>query len=198
MFPTITFIQNPLIQKFIGGIYALLLAFIAVITQNIHSLVLSICLVVFFMVGDFASGIFASRRVYKLGIESSKLRWSVAKYAVYCFFIIGTLVIGVFLHLIECFSEDVDIYTKSSLLTYTLSFIKFQMYFVSWIEAVSIVENLRSVYPQNVYLKGIHYVLVVDIRRLIPHFSSFLKEVKTKDINNLNQEDNEKETTNNP
>lgn len=191
MFPTATFIQNPLVQKVIGGVYALLLAFIAVITQNIHSLVLSICLVVFFMVGDFASGIFASKRVHKLGIECSKLRWSVAKYAVYCFFIIGTLVIGVFLHLIECFSEDVDIYTKSSLLTYTLSFIKFQMYFVSWIEAVSIVENLRLVYPENVYLRGLHYVLVVDFRKLIPHFSSFLKEIKTKDMDKLNPEDND-------
>ena len=191
MFPTVTFIQNTLVQKFIGGIYAIVLAFIAVITQNIHSLVLSICLVVFFMVGDFASGIFASKRVHKLGIESSKLRWSVAKYAVYCFFIIGTLVIGVFLHLIECFSEDVDIYTKSSLLTYTLSFIKFQMYFVSWIEAVSIVENLRLVYPKNMYLRGLHYVLVVDFRKLIPHFSTFLKEVKTKDMDKLNSEDND-------
>jgi len=184
-------------QKFILWFYALVSTAIAVITKNIDGLIYSILLVCIFMSGDFFVGIWASRKAKKIGVQSSKLRWSTAKYSVYCFFVIATLIIGSFLHIIDSIIEDKDILAKSNILVYTLRFMQVQMIFITWIEAVSIVENFRRVYPDNTFLKGLHYVLVVDVRKKIPKFSNFLKEEKSKDFDNHSNNSNSQSNGNN-
>ena len=185
-------IQHPTCQNILAWFYALGAALISIFTESLRSLVTSIILVLFFMTGDFLSGIFASRkakeRKKRKQIESSKLRWSAAKYAVYVFFVIGTLIAGILIHAIHCFNEGLEITTKSTILNYTLTFLIAQMIFITWIEAISIIENFRLVYPEDKFLKGLHYVLLVDFGRLIPHFSKYLKEEKSKDLDKLNED----------
>lgn len=186
-----SFIQHPTCQNVLVWIYALCATLFSIFVESLRSLVVSIALVVFFMIGDFCTGIYASKRVRNEGVQSSKLRWSVAKYAVYIFFVIGTLIIGIGLHAIHCFNKHLDINTHSQILEWTLTFLVAQMIFISWIEIVSVIENLRLVYPKDQYLKGLHYLFVVDFKKMIPHFSKYLKEEKNKDFDNLNNNTNE-------
>lgn len=182
-------------QKVLVWMYSFFTAYFSVFTDSIKGSLIAIALVLFFMAGDFISGIWASKKYRKISIQSSKLRWSAAKYAVYCFFIIGTIIIGSFLHLMICIFDGIDIKEKTNVLYWTLNFIKAQMLFITWIEAVSIIENFRLVYPENLFLKGLHYVLLFDVAKLIPKFSNFLKENKSKELDVFNKNkknDNEK------
>jgi len=179
----------PTAQKILAWLYSIFAAYFSVISDNVKGSAVAIMLVLFFMAGDFVSGIWASKRAKKIGMQSSKLRWSAAKYAVYCFFIIGTIIIGSFIHLMECFHSGIDVRTKTTILLWTLDFVKFQMLFITWIEAVSIVENFRLVYQENLFLKGLHYVLLFDIAKLLPKFSNFLKENKSKELDKQNIEE---------
>jgi hypothetical protein len=163
--------------------------------DNLQGTVTAVILVLIFMAGDFISGIWASKRVKKIGVQSSKLRWSAAKYAVYCFFIIGTIIIGSFLHLIYCFHEGTDIKVSTYILMWTLRFIMAQMIFITWIEAVSIVENFRLVYPNDTFLKGLHYLLVFDLVKRIPKFANFLKENKCKELEEPDKEEMKEDET---
>lgn len=195
-------LQSPVIQNVLAWIYALSATLMSIFLQSLKSLVVSILLVVFFMVGDFLAGIFASRkakeRKKRKQIESSKLRWSAAKYAIYVFAFIGTLVAGILIHTVYCFNEGIEVTSKSYILSWTLSFLMGQMIFITWIEAISIVENLRLVYPDDKFLKGLHYVLLVDFGKLIPHFSKFLKEEKSKELDKINNTEEHEETINHP
>lgn len=110
----------------------------------------------------------------------------------------GTLITGILIHTIHCFNDGLEITTKSYILNWTLTFLIAQLIFIAWIEAISIVENLRLVYPDDKFLKGLHYVFLVDFGKLIPHFSKFLKEEKSKELDKtINTDDNE-ETINHP
>lgn len=195
-------VQNPICQNILAWIYALCAALMSIFFESLRSLVVSIALVVFFMIGDFFTGIFASKkakeRKKRKQIESSKLRWSAAKYAIYVFFVLGTLIAGILIHAIYCFNDGLEITTKSYILNWTLTFLIAQMIFITWIEAISIVENLRLVYPDDKFLKGLHYVLLVDFGKLIPHFSKFLKEEKSKELDKISNTEENEETINHP
>ena len=181
-----SFIQHPTCQNVLAWLYALCATLFSIFAESLRSLTVSIALVMFFMIGDFFTGIFASKRARKESIQSSKLRWSVAKYGVYVFFVVGTLVAGIGIHAIHCFNKHLDINTQTQILDWTLTFLVAQMIFISWIEIVSVIENLRLVYPKDKFLKGLHYMFLVDFKKMIPQFSRFLKEEKSKDLDNLN------------
>ena len=184
-------VQHPTCQSIMAWIYALCATLCSIFLESLRSLVVSIALVVFFMIGDFLTGIFASKRVRKEGIQSSKLRWSVAKYGVYVFFVVGTLVAGICIHAIYCFNKHLEINVHSAILDWTLTFLVAQMIFISWIEVVSVIENLRLVYPKDKFLKGLHYLFLVDFKKMIPMFSNYLKENKSKELDKLNTDEHE-------
>lgn len=160
----------------------LLLAMIAVYTQNVDAVMFSIALT-FVLVGiDFLTGVSASFWVDGIGIKSRRLRWSFAKTLIYTFVMLSTLGIGVFLHLIDDFISPTP--HRSDILTVTLVCVKYEAYVASWIEVVSILENLLRMSPNNRFLKYIHYIVAVEFVKKIPKLADVLKDKSEKSPNN--------------
>lgn len=173
-----------MMEKVIAWLYSLLLAFIAVMTENMTAVIFACALAISLVVVDFITGIAAS--LFREGgkIESKKLRWSFAKAFVYVIVVVGTLAIGVFLHLIETFITPSN--ERTTILFLTLTCVKYEAFVVAWIESVSNVENLMRLFPGNKLLKYVHFVLSVDFIKKIPKLADSLKEKETKNLNDQN------------
>ncbi len=160
-----------LLDRTVTWIASLAMAFMAVFTNNADAVGLAIMLSLLLVVLDFCTGIMASLCEGK-SISSKRIRWSFAKTVVYAASLVLTLAIGVSLHMIEGFSTEP---TKTTL-AITLTIVKFEAYVIAYIEVLSNIENLRRIFPNNLFLKYIHWILSVEIIKKIPKFSEFLKE----------------------
>ena len=111
---------------------------------------------------DFVTGCMAS---FCKGEEivSYKLRWSFVKTACYLGTFSLTLFIGV------CFQK----------LDVVFPFLKIELYAATYIECLSILENLLTIYPQNLYLKWLHYMLSAKWVKWIVGMKKMMKEHKT-------------------
>lgn len=164
-------------NKIYSYIINLALAYMAVFTKSMDAVIVSITLAVLLVVIDFASGVAASMLVDHVGIKSKRLRWSFAKTAVYSITILGTLCIGVFLHLISTYADSS---AGNTVINWTLAGVKYEAYVASWVEIVSILENLIRIFPTNTFLKFIHYVVAVNFIKKIPLLANYFKETEEK------------------
>lgn len=133
---------------------------------------------------DFISGVSASiaekrrARIYGVKMESRKMRWSFAKLAVYCSVLAFTLFVG---HALSAVETSVGGDGQGTLLT-ALFCVKVEAWLICWIESVSIIENLKRVYPKFIFLEFIHYILAAEFVKRIPKLSEFLKEKDKKGV----------------
>lgn len=135
----------------------------AIIAYN-HELIGIGVLFIFFFVSDFFTGFFASLKQGK-GFQSSKARWSFAK--AFCYF--GTFAVIVFLGITL---KKMDLF---------MNVLNVAVWSATWFECISNLENLLILFPNNRFLKFMHYILAVEWVKKIPGLSDFLKEEKTKD-----------------
>lgn len=165
--------MDKLLDKTVTWVASLIMAFTAVFTNNADAVGFGILLSLGLVVLDFFTGLGASFCEGK-SIESKRLRWSFAKTLVYAGALVFTLAIGVILHLMEDLAnmEEVSMTT----LVVTLTIVKMETYVISYIEVLSNIENLRRIFPNNVFLKYLHWILSVEIIKKIPKYSEFLKE----------------------
>lgn len=165
--------MDKLLDKTITWIISLIMAFTAVFTNNADAIGFSMLLSLGLVILDFFTGLGASFCEGK-SIQSKRLRWSFAKTLVYGGVLIFTLAIGVILHLIAELANTEK--TSMTTLVTTLTIVKLETYVISYIEVLSNVENLRRIFPNNVFLKYLHWILSVEIIKKIPKYSEFLKE----------------------
>lgn len=165
--------MDKLLDKTITWIISLIMAFTAVFTNNADAIGFSMLLSLGLVILDFFTGLGASFCEGK-SIQSKRLRWSFAKTLVYGGVLIFTLAIGVILHLIAELANTEK--TSITTLITTLTIVKLETYVISYIEVLSNVENLRRIFPNNVFLKYLHWILSVEIIKKIPKYSEFLKE----------------------
>lgn len=171
-----------MLDKLITYLINLLLAMVAVYTQNVDAVIFSLVLA-FVLVGiDFLTGVSASLWVDGVGIKSKRLRWSFVKTLVYTLVMLSTLGIGVFLHLIDDFISPTP--HRSDILTATLVCVKYEAYVAAWVEVVSILENLLRMFPDNRFLKYIHYIVAVEFVKKIPKLTEVLKDKTEKKTTN--------------
>lgn len=157
------------------------------------------CLFALILVGvDFISGVLASKYQDKkipIKVRSRKARWSFAKLFVYVSVIAFTTFVGVGLHVFEILLRQTDpeilhgigmaddkLLTDINILYYTLYVIKVMAWVICWIETVSVVENLRRIWPDNLFLEYLHFIIAVEIINRIPKFAKFLKEKDEKNL----------------
>jgi hypothetical protein len=57
-----------------------------------------------------------------------------------------------------------------------VSIVKVEVWMIVYIEGLSIIENLRTIFPRDKFLKFMHYLLSVEFLKFIPIVSKFLKE----------------------
>lgn len=176
--------MEKMIDRTVTWIGSLFMAFAAAFTNNADAVGFALILAGGLVLADYLTGIAAS--IYEgKKIVSKRMRWSFAKLVVYIVSIVGTLCTGILLHLIEQFIEPET--TRSGVLIFTLTCVKFEAYIIAWVETVSNVENVRRIFTKNLFLKYVHWILSVEIVKKIPKLSEFLKEKETK---NLNDQDN--------
>lgn len=177
-------------DKLITYLLGLLVAFAALYSQNVTAVVVACALALSMVVIDFMTGVAASKIADGVGIRSKRLRWSFAKMCVYAVVIAATLAVGIFLHIIDDFINHSPY--RSDILTFTLLCVKYEAYVVAWIETVSNLENLLRIWPDNKFLKYIHFVVSVDFIKKIPRLADALKEKdnKPKPSENNNEESN--------
>lgn len=160
-------------DRFVTWVVSLILTFTATFTNNADAVGFALILAGGLVVADYLTGIAASLYEGKK-IVSKRMRWSFAKLVVYIVSVVGTLFIGVLLHLIELLIEPGT--TQTGILIFTLTAIKFEAYIIAWVETVSNIENLRRIFPKSLFLKYLHWILSVEIVKKIPKFTEFLKE----------------------
>lgn len=151
-------------DKVLPIIYSWLIYLVGAILAYSHELLGVAILFVFFFLSDFVTGFLASLKQGK-GFQSSKARWSFAKS--FCY--LGTFAVIVFLGItlkkVETFMNILNVAVWSA----------------TWFECVSNLENLLILFPDNRFLKFMHYILAVKWVKKIPGLSDFLKEEKTKE-----------------
>lgn len=160
-------------DRFFSWVWSLLLALLAAFSDNADAVGFAIILAAALVVADYITGIAASLYEGK-GIVSKRMRWSFAKLTIYIITIIGTMFIGVLLHLIQVIIEPET--TKTSVLIATLTILKFEAYVIAWIELLSNIENALRIFPKNIFLKFLHWILSVEAVKKIPKLAEFLKE----------------------
>jgi hypothetical protein len=111
---------------------------------------------------DFVSGFIKSRKnCGRWTFQSRKLRWSFVKMFVYMAVMALTFYV----------CEAMQLSRETA-----LSAVKVEVWCVVYIEGLSIVENLRVLFPNDRFLKFIHYLLSVEFLKYIPLLNGFLKE----------------------
>ncbi|MDR2764123.1 MAG: phage holin family protein [Tannerella sp.] len=119
-------------------------------------------LVAVLFLADFVSGVLKSRK--KCGhwsFKSGKLRWSFVKMFVYMCVMALTFYV----------CEGMQVTEET-----TLSVVKIEVWCIVYVEGLSIVENLRVLFPHDKFLQFIHYLLSVEFLKYIPLLNDFLKE----------------------
>lgn len=164
-------------DRFVTWIASLGLTFTAAFTNNADAVGFALILAGGLVMADYVTGITASLYEGKK-IVSKRMRWSFAKLVIYVVSVVGTLFTGVLLHLIECLIYP-DV-TQTGILIFTLTAIKIESYIIAWVETVSNIENVRRIFPKNLFLKYLHWILSVEIVKKIPKFTEFLKEKGNK------------------
>lgn len=112
---------------------------------------------------DFFTGCAASY-VKGIKIESHKLRWSAVKTFVYFGAFSFTGVAGLCV-------DDMEVF---------VGIMKMEVYVALWIELVSITENLMIIFPGNLFIEFLHYMLSTVWVKKVAHLMNFLKERKDK------------------
>ncbi|MDR2384363.1 MAG: phage holin family protein [Tannerella sp.] len=111
---------------------------------------------------DFITGVLKSVKLTgALSLKSKKLRWSFVKMFVYM------SVMAVTFYVCEAMNLSDDT---------AISVVKVEVWMVVYIEGLSIVENLRTIFINDKFLNFLHYMLSVEFLKYIPFVSKFLKE----------------------
>lgn len=133
---------------------------------------------------DLFTGIQASK-YEKKDIESKRMRQCFQKWLIYIGVFVGTMVIGIVLSLLAAYTSAADGVAARGLL---LNILKWQVIVATYIESLSISENLHRRYPDNVFLSIIFYVLSFQVRNQIPLLKEYFAQKKiNNDINNQKQ-----------
>jgi hypothetical protein len=137
----------------------LLLGCMATYFEPIRTLII---LVAILFAADFITGVTKSiKQTGKLSLKSKKLRWSFVKMFVYI------AVMAITFYICEAMKLD-----KST----AISVVKIEVWMIIYIEGLSIVENLKYIFPSDKFLNFLHYMLSVEFLKYIPFISKFLKE----------------------
>lgn len=157
------------------------LAFIGVLAAIMQGCINSVqpvfyALLVFTIVTvvDLLTGIIASKYEGKT-IESKPMRRCFVKWLIYIGVFVGTMLVGVILSLMAKWTGDGDL--AQGLL---LNILKWQAIVATYIELLSIFENLHRRLPDNAYVSIIYYVLSVQIRNQIPMLKEYFAQKKIK------------------
>jgi phage-related holin len=119
-------------------------------------------LVTALFVADFITGVVKSRKVNRTWtLRSKRLRWSFVKMFVYM------AVMAITFYVCEAMQLSAST---------ALSVVKVEVWCVVYVEGLSIVENLLAVFPDDKFLKFLHYLLSVEFLKHVPLLSNFLKE----------------------
>jgi phage-related holin len=111
---------------------------------------------------DFITGVIKSRKVNKKWtLKSKKLRWSFVKMFVY----MG--VMGITFYVCEAMGLCKDT---------AISVVNVEVWCIVYIEGLSIVENILTIFPDDKFLKFLHYLLSVEFLKYVPILNNFLKE----------------------
>ncbi|MDR3244808.1 MAG: phage holin family protein [Prevotellaceae bacterium] len=123
---------------------------------------LLIVLVVMLFFADFITGVWKSVKVNRTWeIKSKRLRWSFVKMFVYLALVALSFLICGYMQLAPETAVSIS---------------KVQVWAIVYVEGLSIVENLLVIYPNDKFLKFLHYLLAVEFLKFIPVFGKFLKE----------------------
>jgi phage-related holin len=119
-------------------------------------------LVTALFVADFLTGIVKSRKLYGCwSLQSKRLRWSFVKMFVYM--AVMALTFGV------CEAMMLSRGTG-------LAVVKIEVWCIVYVEGLSIIENLLTLFPDDKFLKFLHYLLSVEFLKYVPVLNDFLKE----------------------
>ncbi|MDR1676007.1 MAG: phage holin family protein [Tannerella sp.] len=119
-------------------------------------------LVLVLFLADFVSGFVKSRKICgRWTLQSKKLRWSFVKMGVYMCVMALTFYV----------CEAMQLPQETA-----LSAVKVEVWCIVYIEGLSIVENLRVLFPHDRFLKFMHYLLSVEFLKYVPLLNGFLKE----------------------
>jgi hypothetical protein len=136
------------------------------IAAYFEPMVALIILVASLFVADFVTGVLKTiKTTGKLSLKSKKLRWSFVKMFVY----LSVMAITFYV------CESMQLSTATG-----LAAVKVEVWCVVYIEGLSIVENLLMLFPDDKFLKFMHYLLSVEFLKYVPIVSNFLKEKEDK------------------
>jgi phage-related holin len=139
-----------------------LVFFIGAIAAYFEPINALLTLVATLFILDFITGVIKSRKVNNTWqLKSKKLRWSFVKMFVYMCVMALTFYVCEAMRL----SDDTAV-----------SIVKVEVWMIVYIEGLSIVENLRTLFPNDKFLNFMHYLLSVEFLKFIPIVSKFLKE----------------------
>jgi hypothetical protein len=128
-----------------------------------------VALVLVLFTVDFITGFIKSIKVTrKVSVKSKKLRWSVVKMFVYLSVIALTFLIC------EIMSIGIDA---------TLAAVKIEVWCIIYIEGLSIVENLKVIFPEDKFLGFLHYLLAIEFLKYVPALANFLKDKEDETTN---------------
>lgn len=163
--------MGKIVDRTVTWVASLIMAFAALFTNNADAVGFAIMLSLVLVILDFCTGVLASLHEGK-SISSKRIRWSFAKIVVYAASLVLTLAIGASLHLIE----EIGAVPKETTLAATLTIVKFESYVIAYTEVLSNIENMRRLFPNNLFIKYLHWILSVEVIKKIPKLSEFLKE----------------------
>ena len=124
-------------------------------------------LVLVLFVADFITGVAKPRKARgRWSLQSKRLRWSFVKMFVYM------AVMALTFYVCEAMELSAGV---------ALSVVKVEVWGVVYIEGLSIVENLRTLWPDDRFLQFLHYLLSVEFLKYIPIVSHFFKEKEDKE-----------------
>lgn len=168
------------IERLFAWLYSLMILIFSGASVSVGGAVIAIFIAVILVGIDFVTGVYASKREGRsIKIRSRRMRWSLAKILVYSGCISLTLLIGMLLNGMEIALGATE-EQKTGALIFALYCVRVEAYFICWIETVSIIENLRRRFPDNMFLKFLHYIVAVEFVKKIPKLETFLKEKDVK------------------
>jgi hypothetical protein len=143
------------------------------VTAYFEPIKLLIFLVVLLFCLDFVTGVWKSVKINRAWkMKSKRLRWSFVKMFVYLSIVAFSFLICEFMRL----SSETSI-----------SVSKVEVWAIVYVEGLSVVENLLVIYPNDKFLKFLHYLLSVEFLKFIPVFGKFLKETDEQEQENQNK-----------
>lgn len=188
------------IMKFVTWSYSVLILAGSAVKLSVGGVLIAMFIAVCLVAVDFVTGVFASKREGRaIKIRSKRMRWSLAKILVYSGCLLLTILVGLGLHAMEIILSNGINKVETNVLIFTLYCVRVEAYFICWIESVSIIENLRRRFPDNMLLKFLHYIIAVEFIKKIPKLENFLKEsdIKPYEYDKINKTE-DKQNNNTP